>query len=293
MKAIIKQYSTDRDLRNLFFCNFSGCKSGFDISWDFIWSVYIFQCFCSKSIAIYFGQVSCECTYICIFFFLERINRLKKKQNRYAMFFGSCTYFMFVASNIVLYPWLLYTTSAIEGIGAALLWVGQGQFITQCANQFEINHQHPLNSKLGYFNGVFWLFFQANQVIGNLLCALLFQFHSSNKVVYIVLSALCLFGCLCFLFISSPSSASIPLSPVSPSSDTFSPHFGTKQADSETVRLTNAGDVPTTIHNVEMTTQSSNQNSKVDENEVKNENKSENTNAHRNLSSSPPSVDPL
>ncbi|ETO35067.1 hypothetical protein RFI_02008 [Reticulomyxa filosa] len=42
-----------------------------------------------------------------------------------------------------------------------------------------------------------------------------------------------------------------------------------------------------------MTTQSSNQNSKVDENEVKNENKSENTNAHRNLSSSPPSVDPL
>ncbi|ETO09283.1 hypothetical protein RFI_28107 [Reticulomyxa filosa] len=108
---------------------------------------------------------------------------------------------MFVASNIVLYPPILYTTSAIEGVGAAMLWVGEGTFITYCANVYERHFHFPLNSKLGYFNGIFWLFFQGNQFIGNLLCALLFQFNSSNRVVYIVLSAICLIGCLCFLFI--------------------------------------------------------------------------------------------
>ena len=120
---------------------------------------------------------------------------------KYAMFWGSVTYALFVASNIKVYIPILYIASAIIGIGAGFLWVGEGVLMTQCANQFEREHNLPLNSEIGYFNGIFWGIYQFNQLIGNLLAALLFKYGISKSVVYVVLTTINFVATLGFLLI--------------------------------------------------------------------------------------------
>ena len=56
---------------------------------------------------------------------------------RWAMFIGSATYAIYVAANIHEIDAILYAAAAIMGLGAALLWVAQGSFITQCSNEYE------------------------------------------------------------------------------------------------------------------------------------------------------------
>eukprot|EP01084_Bolivina_argentea_P094887 170601_1 len=94
-----------------------------------------------------------------------------------SLFVGALTYGLFVASYIHLINIVLYVSSGLLGIGAAFLWIAEGQFVTSCANEFEYQFLLPFNSELGYFNGVFWFIFQFNQFFGNLLAALLFQFN--------------------------------------------------------------------------------------------------------------------
>ena len=146
-----------------------------------------------------------------------------------SLLMGALTYGFFVASYIHLIDIVLYITSGILGIGAGLLWIAEGTFVTSCANEFEYEYLLPFNSELGmktflfrfffyiydsvykhnntpkqgYFNGVFWFIFQFNQFIGNLLAALLFQFDVPNQTIFIILSIICFIGCSGFLFLKS------------------------------------------------------------------------------------------
>lgn len=45
-------------------------------------------------------------------------------------------------------------TSILNGFGAALLWVSQGSYLTDCSNQ----------NNRGFYNGLFWLIYQCSQV---------------------------------------------------------------------------------------------------------------------------------
>ncbi len=57
--------------------------------------------------------------------------------NKLTMLSGAVTYAMFIASFFYLQNWLLYTASAVLGIGAALLWSAQvwnGLFVTDNFN---------------------------------------------------------------------------------------------------------------------------------------------------------------
>jgi len=54
-------------------------------------------------------------------------------------------------------------SSAVNGFGAGLLWVAQGKYVAECAND---------NNK-GFFFGYFWAFLMASQVFGNLIAALI------------------------------------------------------------------------------------------------------------------------
>lgn len=55
-----------------------------------------------------------------------------------------------------LYPktWLLYVTSAILGTGAALIWTGQGNYLSLCSNASNISRN----------SGVFWAMLQCRFV---------------------------------------------------------------------------------------------------------------------------------
>jgi MFS family permease len=58
---------------------------------------------------------------------------------------------------------LSFFSSAVNGFGAGILWVAQGKFVGECAN----------DDNKGFFFGYFWAFFMASQILGNLIAALI------------------------------------------------------------------------------------------------------------------------
>ena len=56
---------------------------------------------------------------------------------------------------------LILFTSAVNGAGASILWVAQGKYISECANE----------DNKGMFNSIFWIFNLGSMVTGNLMAA--------------------------------------------------------------------------------------------------------------------------
>ena len=54
-------------------------------------------------------------------------------------------------------------SAAINGFGAGILWVAQGNYVAECAT----------DANKGFFFAYFWSFFMASQIIGNLIAALI------------------------------------------------------------------------------------------------------------------------
>lgn len=71
-----------------------------------------------------------------------------------------------------LYPmtWLLYVASAVLGAGAALIWTGQGSYLSLCSNE----------SNIARNSGIFWAMLQARFV--NIFQHSLWSFESRQYV---------------------------------------------------------------------------------------------------------------
>jgi hypothetical protein len=54
---------------------------------------------------------------------------------------------------------IILTASAINGFGAGILWVSEGQYVSECAS----------DDNKGFFNSLFWAIFMCSQIIGNLV----------------------------------------------------------------------------------------------------------------------------
>ena len=117
------------------------------------------------------------------------------------MILGSSTYALYIAANIYEIDFILFTTAAILGIGAALLWVAQGTFITQCSNFYELKYDLPRNSQLGYYNGLFWMWMVANQFVGNSIAAALSYAKMDLWIFYVVFTSINVGGVCVFLLI--------------------------------------------------------------------------------------------
>lgn len=63
---------------------------------------------------------------------------------------GSLTYLAFMVSFLWPSTALLYAASALLGVGAALIWTGQGTYLSQCSNETNISRN----------SGVFWAMLQ-------------------------------------------------------------------------------------------------------------------------------------
>ena len=112
---------------------------------------------------------------------------------RLSLFFGALTYALYVAANIRTEPALLYASSALIGLGAAVLWTAQGGYIADCSGRHERERGLPAHSTMGWFNGIFFALFQANQFVGNLLAALLYAQSATQAAVFSVMTVIC--GC--------------------------------------------------------------------------------------------------
>ena len=98
--------------------------------------------------------------------------------------------------------WGLYAASVIVGIGAALIWTAQGNYLTLCSNDQTMSR----NSSL------FWALLQCSFLWGNIFVYFSFQSDDGDNTVtksqriltYSVLTGVGLVGVACFFFLGKP-----------------------------------------------------------------------------------------
>jgi len=112
------------------------------------------------------------------------------------MFLGAVTYVLFVASFLWPQTWLLYLMSSIVGLGAAIIWTAQGNYLTLASDSTTMTRN----------SGIFWAMLQSSMVFGNIF--VYFKFRGQDTIdaqtrllVYIVLSVVCASGTLMMLIL--------------------------------------------------------------------------------------------
>lgn len=104
-----------------------------------------------------------------------------------------------MASFLLPKTWLLYTASTVLGIGAALIWTGQGTYLSRCSDSTTISRN----------SGLFWAMFQMSLFLGNTFVFFVFQGkeqidESTRHLVFSVLLGVALLGII-FLFCLRPA----------------------------------------------------------------------------------------
>ena len=115
---------------------------------------------------------------------------------RGVMFIGGCCYAAFIGSIIYPYIVTLYAASVVVGIGAALIWTAQGNFLTINSNE----------ETIGRNSGIFWGILQCSLLFGNMFVYFYFKGEykitdHSRQVLYTVLLVCALIGTFSFIFL--------------------------------------------------------------------------------------------
>lgn len=117
---------------------------------------------------------------------------------RVAILTGSLCYVAFIASFLVPRTELLYSASALLGFGAALIWTGHGQYLTENSDSQTMSRNA----------GVFWAIFQCSLFAGNLFVYFMFTEETiklgTRKLVFWVLCALALGGTVVLALLRRP-----------------------------------------------------------------------------------------
>lgn len=107
---------------------------------------------------------------------------------RVAILTGALSYVLFIASFFYPHDTLLYAMSAVVGVGAAFIWTGHGQYLTE-------NSEDETMSRNA---GVFWAIFQMSQFAGNLFVFFMFTKSSIDSqqrmIVFSVLTSVAVIG---------------------------------------------------------------------------------------------------
>ncbi|RLU27620.1 hypothetical protein DMN91_001424 [Ooceraea biroi] len=115
---------------------------------------------------------------------------------RVAILTGALCYVLFIASFFWPHDAVLYTASAIVGVGAALIWTGHGQYLTENSD----------NDTMSRNAGIFWAIFQMSQFAGNLFVFFVFSDSETidapkRKIVFSVLTGVAAVGTLALLIL--------------------------------------------------------------------------------------------
>jgi MFS family permease len=132
------------------------------------------------------------------------VNRLG---NRASFIIGGLTYTLYVGvfllpayrKQTTERPWYLSDefiwssfifAAVVNGFGASILWVANGNYIAECAN----------DSNKGLFFSLFWCFLMSSAIIGNLMAAYVID-SVQESIFYIVMTGLCFVATLWFLLV--------------------------------------------------------------------------------------------
>ena len=89
---------------------------------------------------------------------------------------------------------LLIICALINGAGAALIWVSNGNYISECATP----------KTKGFFYGFFWIVYMMSQVVGSLIGAAILKSGKQQTFFYAALALLAACASLSFWFIRKP-----------------------------------------------------------------------------------------
>ena len=89
---------------------------------------------------------------------------------------------------------MLIITALINGAGAALIWVANGSYISDCATP----------KTKGFFYGFFWVVYMMSQVVGSLIGAAILDSGKDQTYFYVSLAMLAAIASLSFWFTRKP-----------------------------------------------------------------------------------------
>ena len=134
---------------------------------------------------------------------------VNKCGERFSMVVGSMNYALYTGSFILAsaqghFPesidswymddnfikFVIMFTAACCGFGAAILWVGQGRYISRIAN----------DANKGTYNSIFWAFFMSAMIVGTLFGALVLK-HTDSFTFYCAMTIVSVLASLFFLFL--------------------------------------------------------------------------------------------
>ena len=90
---------------------------------------------------------------------------------KWTIVFALTCYMFYTAANFYPEFYTLIPTAALIGFAAGPLWAAQGTYLTTLAISFADVVNDAPETIINQFNGIFFLFFQSNQVWGNLLAS--------------------------------------------------------------------------------------------------------------------------
>ena len=82
----------------------------------------------------------------------------------------------------------------LNGLGASVLWVAQGEYFSKCATE----------STKGFYFGLFWSWYQGSQILGSFFGGLIFGENYSKTIFFVIMSAIALFATICMGFTRKP-----------------------------------------------------------------------------------------
>eukprot|EP00049_Salpingoeca_infusionum_P027995 m.35528 g.35528 ORF g.35528 m.35528 type:complete len:506 (+) comp9900_c0_seq1:50-1567(+) len=116
---------------------------------------------------------------------------------RACMMVGALGYIAMLASLIRVNKVVFLAASCLNGVGAALVWTGQGTAITCCSNE----------KTRGRNSGIFWAILQLSLVVGSSLSLVIIPKNASDvtqetaRKLYIGLASMCTLGMLILLLL--------------------------------------------------------------------------------------------
>ncbi|KAJ0771550.1 putative Ion channel regulatory protein, UNC-93 [Helianthus annuus] len=103
---------------------------------------------------------------VCSLFASSVVRNLGSKN---ALLTSTTGYWLYIAANLKPSWYTMVPASLYLGFAAAILWVGEGTYLTSAARSQANDHKLHEGTVIGHFIGEFWGIFACHQLVGNLL----------------------------------------------------------------------------------------------------------------------------
>ena len=118
---------------------------------------------------------------------------------RLSIILGGLPYVAMISSSAISSSYYVSVPlNVLVGLGAPLLWTGQGVYLSRCAQYYGIQNGISKEKSLTEFNGFFWTSYQLNGTVGLVMSSLVLTYlgEGSRTTLFYILGGCATFGVL-------------------------------------------------------------------------------------------------